>query len=694
MPLMFVLLIVLLYSTHAVLQSKFYGEVEADQLIYAVVRIPRYARNHEVSIWADSSALNPVALLRYDGLPTMEIYDWKADIPALPGALRLLDRDPTQSVLYIGICGGVALHRYRYFAGSPSTVLVAVEAKVDTCDSEYQHGDNCTFFEAIGGTIGGRATSVALTFGTHSYFAIPVSSNLEGIQVGITCADMRAVLCSNELIVGINGTVVVSMDIYLDQRAEDTNSGRRVQHLNHSSLCSAHSSDSVMGMELTVNRPLAGVWTMEVYIGNNNTNTAPADSFRTRSARRGVLIATTLGSNDPTNIPSIATSARNSVVSVPIQITARPLSCPVGYTLNTEFLFFASSATFNSSLCTAPVASMYSVRTPMIAEGFFALHGEAAVLKVTNKSDSPQPFVVFSSVITPQVQELAVGGGMVLQLQVKLPATEAHMSNEQFAQLMYGVHFQVAVRLGGLPQDPTMYSGTAAGTSGGQSSEEWDVLSGNALLLSTRDGAIIADENVVINQADDDDDCTEVPSCQHRQSFASRIAVLTITQHVVDIVSTATKSVLRYVWIAVSSAGMSGERAPKLSTGSGVQSSTHVRTYSWVITRPSLRDLYSTSLGGNGGASLFLRISHDRTADTAPHFPATAAEKQRSFGVLHAPPAPSSKVLAEEDVAAMSIPELLVSTSLVFEPCPRGSCVHGNCFTQHGDIAAFSCSCR
>ena len=110
------------------------------------MNIPRNAiqMRFVVSVQTKDSKLDPpFVLLKYNGLPTIENYDEKYQLPAYPDALSITDDQPSESVLYFGIWGGAMLHSYRYFAGSPLTCLVGIESYMKSCNSDYQRGVDC-----------------------------------------------------------------------------------------------------------------------------------------------------------------------------------------------------------------------------------------------------------------------------------------------------------------------------------------------------------------------------------------------------------------------------------------------------------------------------------------------------------------------------------------------------------------------
>lgn len=128
----------------------FKGELESDQIIYTRIVIPRYTNKVVIKIYAvtaaqqskytGNAALNdtesepdldntrlPIALLKYNGLPTLDNFDAVFQLFKAPMSLQITDFKPDESELFIGLWGGYLLHSFRYFAGSPSVFLVGIE---------------------------------------------------------------------------------------------------------------------------------------------------------------------------------------------------------------------------------------------------------------------------------------------------------------------------------------------------------------------------------------------------------------------------------------------------------------------------------------------------------------------------------------------------------------------------------------
>eukprot|EP01032_Pedospumella_encystans_P019672 gene19672-22372_t len=703
--------------------SDFYTEISADQLEYVAIEVPRHANYFEVQIWAESSSMNPTVLLRYDGLPTLTFYDAKVSIPSPPSVLQILDLQPTQSVLYLGLFGGSKLHRFRYFAGEAITKLVGVQTEIKSCPSEYQNGPNCTQSVSLATARGksGASSTLLLTTNATSAAVVTIPQHVEQILMEILIPAENVELLCSELNLSNNDNITFVFDLFLDQPLEENNAGRRSLTFNHSALCVSNIEGSKQITTILVERPMPGVWTLQssLRVAESQTSIDPSSSrtsefshTNTKSSNnfelhgdifkrkklvvevvdRTVLEWSRMSSGDNSN-PEQELSSRPQL-RVPLTITTILSICPNGKTTSptsTRRTGQYNVETPAEAQCTASVVAMDTVRTPLIARGVYALHGRTTLLPAVsifsasrataNKEDANggestvfNPFVVFEAVLPSQVQRLAVGGGMILQLSVSLPETSEKLHSDQFVRLMDSMHFHVAARFAGLPGDPDVYLyDTKRGNN-------FDVRSPNAFLLSTR-FATITDK--LINSAsgyDDDDSTTRKNQLFHesaqqwlRQVFGGADPSVPIDAHLRERTHTAR---------------------------------TNTRTYTWVVTRPALPGLAVSSLDGVG-SHLFIRVAREPTQ------PSEKPENDpisRSFGIMHgsrsSPGANIENTFASgesqsdaEEIGSTSAGDaateaLNVAASLLFEPCPKESCVHGECFVQEGDIAAFTCSCR
>jgi hypothetical protein len=252
---------------------------------------------------------------------------------------------------------------------------------------------------------------------------------------------------------------------------------------------------------------------------------------------------------------------------------------------------------------------------------------------LVNSTDS---YVVFSADLPTRAREIAVGGGMAVQLRVSLaPGTES--SAEVLVNYLDSVQFSAAVRVGGYPDDP--YASLESEIS------EGGALSPSAFVLWSHDAQVV-DSDAAAHQSSDDDSGDD-------QSSLGQLAL-------------ATRGLLRRLLAAlgVSTSPLRASVREQLRESSGARLSGAERRYSWSVTRAALPNLFTPWPGmASGAAPMLIRVS--------------------------------ARELVPSTIAYIHLRNLSVSISVVFVPCPEGSCAHGTCYTRRqGDVAASTCYCR
>jgi len=139
-----ILLLVFLRESRCA-HTVFFGHTESDKIIYTSIIIPRYAVSVELNIFISDplQKSTPYALLKYNGVPSIDDYDQKIPLSAQKN-LQLRDSNPSEAQLFVGIWGGVLLHSYRYFAGSATVIYVGVEARVRSCSNDLMRDQDCS----------------------------------------------------------------------------------------------------------------------------------------------------------------------------------------------------------------------------------------------------------------------------------------------------------------------------------------------------------------------------------------------------------------------------------------------------------------------------------------------------------------------------------------------------------------------
>ena len=680
----FIVLILLINQVETTYRSKFYGEVESDSFLYTKTVIPRHARSHSISLWAESPHLNPIVLLRYDGIPTMKLYDAMISVPVLPAKLLLVDKEPTQGVLFMAIYGGTEINKYRYFAGSPSNILVGVETTTDLCPNEFYSGRNCSYVENLSLLGIGKTTTTTISTNIDKYYTIIVPSRTENVFIKVNYEHIVLDICKLYLQNQTLPRYQLLLQVYLDQPNEEYNSAQQSISLIAAELCNETKTTVVVReVSVFIPRPLSGIWTVVVtmrrlvdnYSGSRGGNTSSSSNNSSREIIRdsGSDVSTSDIKHKfkyqiyhDTAASSTTTSTRSSTLdkvyteyidtsSWSLDITTSSTTCAPTYT--------EVSVLPPTGACSLPVIPMDSVRTPWVADGYYSLYSSTKGLLTIQADSTSNPlshstsnplseertnqtksseFVLFSTQLPSVLYTSMLGGGTVIALHVYIPHN-VHTKASIIQQIFDSLNFQIAVRAGGFPQDPT----ESMWDSGNGRNETATALSPNAFILYS-DNAIIIDNKI---RNSDRTSSNDVRS--NIQQISSQNLLQTVTNNMIYTKKhekQGKQSYHQYKWESLET-----EEA---------QDSTYIRTYTWTIHRPVIANLYATGREGlDTGAELFMRVSgiYDRETST--------------------------------ELAAV-VPVVEVGLSVVLEPCLKDTCIHGRCYTQQGDVSVSSCSCR
>ena len=646
--------------------ESFYGEVIADELLYLAVHVPRFAQSVAINIWSEVSLTSDAKiLLRYDALPTLEEFDAEYTIPQLPEALTILDKQPTQSVLYMAIYGGVELHSYRYFAGSPSYTLIGVETKIDSCQTELEIGPDCELIEML--PISNIGSSVAKHIdleGDYAVFALTIPHNLEAAVVDISyqLPELKTLLCPSSGEVP-NGSIVLTADFYLDQPNEDYNAGKERSTITFADLCGSGlekedveeqterieqgskglddqpylklAEKTEVRLSIVVQRPLSGIWKLRLLLSScdNTQNTGATVEGKATSFSSSSSTATTTASTTTTTSPV--------AVSVPISITSAAFSCPAGSTTtgNAEWTAEGWSARVQ---CAGEIVGMDSSRSPLIASGYSthtssttvippctysALDGSVAVgggASGTVDNDGgmadDMSFVIFAATLRPNEQNSAVGGGFQLQLKVALPPelvdafSPGQLDRHTFSALMDQENFLLSTRVGGLPADPRAYRiplfpSSSAEQTAQQQLEVRRTRSLQSHLISHREGISIPNAR-----------SGEISILAEETSSTDQTYDY-VNEYDADDDSVCSSSDETFANIRVAESAnafmLSTREAAHYDFASGYDASSPYRIYVWSLSRPVLPNLFASGAISSGN-TIYFRVSRETARSPTP----------------------------------------------------------------------------
>jgi hypothetical protein len=86
-------LLLLVHSANSVVSTDhFAAYVRRDDIIYTAIKVPQYSSRVEFRFW--SLEEGTVILLRYNGVPSLDVYGARIELPSLPSMLSVIDEKP------------------------------------------------------------------------------------------------------------------------------------------------------------------------------------------------------------------------------------------------------------------------------------------------------------------------------------------------------------------------------------------------------------------------------------------------------------------------------------------------------------------------------------------------------------------------------------------------------------------------
>lgn len=543
----------LVLLVHTILANEhrftFRTDLEEDQIQYGSVSIPRHSSRVYVKISADGAlptGMQPMVLLRYNGLPTLETNDASYDLKPSE-AFELLDSAPSEATLFVGFWGGVLPNSYRHFAGKARVVSVTMDALVFTCETEALSGNDCSEeLVSIGASRAGTETIMRMEEGIWIKRGMLMLPNgLDRVELNATLTERTTKdLCSAWQQAGrdnnnrnVRDKVSLTLRLYMNQPDEDRESGRMAAVMDMADSCSGNGVTKPL-TAIVVKRPYSGTWRMSAEF--------------TSIGRDG----------KPEKLPD--EYARKSVVDV--SVVARFSSCPSGFAGWGELVevqgYELTSGVYmpwgssERKDCQLPVTPLRSFRSSNRRGGLQLRSSDTRLTRVWQEEagrSSPDPegevervslkrrvgsgagagagaaggSVMFSGSLEHLVS--VVGGLVQIQLRVrplggpswltprnmKRPLKGSAKGNDtlyraietqdrvekelhslttpQIQRRLLDNHFLLSLRVGALASDATVpISGTTAHRAQGGSSvlDPLDSFSGDALVLSTRDATV------------------------------------------------------------------------------------------------------------------------------------------------------------------------------------------------------------
>mmetsp|Transcript_8918 Transcript_8918/g.13391 ORF Transcript_8918/g.13391 Transcript_8918/m.13391 type:complete len:889 (-) Transcript_8918:131-2797(-) len=492
---LFVLLQALLFQRISSYQSRFTGHFTDDSIAYTSITVPDKATRISLYIWADPLKHTPTyVLLGADRVPTIDDYDAVFTLPYGGEVLELVDNTPSKSVLYIGIWGGVMLHSYRYFGGSPVYYSTAVISEIVTCDSVYQRGPSCVPVPPLHHN---SLTSIATYLGERTSRILYIPNGIENVilTASVTLSsDMMKDICSQ-----ISHTIRLAVFLFLESSSDMLDNALETDIKNISNLCS-RIEQSHLFVEVELVRPTVGYWTFQsdVTVGHcaNVTQVGNLASPTARELKKGVsncLFADTDSLKDHFKISrgcgeDHSLAAEYAVESIDtvnssirsgfsIDVFTNLYSCPAGYTKTQEVVGASAS---DIHRCILQVREMYRTTSQDTATTQFSLSGPSSRIISTNnpvQNTGFESYAVFRGDLSGLRFDPA-GGVMIVRLS---SASTDGIDSEPNAV------FSVLLRYGGVPNEDTMTQLTENYYSRLASHPKQSMVSPNLYMLSSDD---------------------------------------------------------------------------------------------------------------------------------------------------------------------------------------------------------------
>jgi hypothetical protein len=523
-----------------------------------------------------------------------------------------------------------------------------------TCGNELQRGDNCTM--AVQLQKGTAVASAAMADSPH-YFQIYVPHNTEYLLTTVRSKRLLHDLCLNQgnSSDGFDDQLVLTADLYMDQPNEDYNAGQQKLALNATDLCMSYGvgglqsngtkprrQDNNLDLQVYARHPLPGVWTVRIGLTSLDDNatvtnsSADSQDHRHLSAKSSRFMHSLVGSSDEMHYGPVIPLATSRSKKHHYKHNATSIAITV-----TAYTESCPQGTTDVSVFNASLLSLTGHAGSHNGNQQSRLKCSAPVVNMATQKSPLIAAGYFSAhsdnvALTPVAVDSRRNGRngsdeAVVVYRAALPPQAVQ------AVVGGGVLVQVQVSL-----DPALVESCSL-------SQFLAYLDTQQLSVVVRFGSYPVDARWSALQVGGDASAAEAKP-------ANAFLLWSQDAVVVDHGDTS----------ADTTDDDDGDSAAGEASG-GVQQGVqrkYVRTYSWVVTRPLIPGLRAEA--DTGSSTVYLRMTVTGAGQTGG---------------------------GSKD-STLQVSDLRLGASLVVEPCPKGSCVHGTCYTQWGDVPASTCSCR
>lgn len=247
-------------------------KLQRDEITYASVSIPRYARKVIITLSLQRTAkFKPFALLRYDGLPTLSNTPPNAIYQLSPDEgheITITDENPSYGTLFIGFWGGTDVNSLHYFTGGPDSASITVNTQIYSCVNPLERLEACQDIDILPISKLGNKIMYDMSLSEDKQFAYFIPALTEAVGLDVLLKE-ESLLNICEKFVDTYPDYIFDFVVssYLEQDSSDKNSIKTIKAFGFKDLCEKHNGGdgtNKLDISLTLKFPTTGFWVLKI----------------------------------------------------------------------------------------------------------------------------------------------------------------------------------------------------------------------------------------------------------------------------------------------------------------------------------------------------------------------------------------------------------------------------------------------
>ena len=237
--------------------------ITQDELIYDVIKIPKYSNKVVLQFVVDSDSLfNPKVFIEYDKFPSLKS---AKNIYIIDKVLTIINENPIGTYLFFGISGDKNVNSLRYFSGNAISTFLSISVTIESCDNPLFRGKSCSFVPAISSSSSIIPTNFQMNLNEIQLFTYYVPLFTHGFIFKININDISLDnICTSTQFSSMN----IEILCYLEQSdtINDSNNFSKIILFNlRNDLCNKSIKSINLVDELLVMKfPTNGNWIFEL----------------------------------------------------------------------------------------------------------------------------------------------------------------------------------------------------------------------------------------------------------------------------------------------------------------------------------------------------------------------------------------------------------------------------------------------